>query len=368
MEMILKKICIAVALSLLMLACGRPQSDDGSGASTSSDAPFKFMSDMGIDVSRLPTPDSVLEPQGYIARLEPAQLSKLLGKTALLTEDEDFTPSVSLLGGRAYSNGVTMAVYSVEVGESDVILLANYKDGELVDLMNQGTWDFRVPVDGEDGHTLMNQGTWDMPVDFEDGHTLIDEKCRLRFTGDTTFDIERAYVEQNFHFVSEFEVEIESDVWHINKTWSYAIDSDGHFVRNGEKLTTSGKDFEKALDEYALADLGMRPMSEAGRVDALNEVASSRVRGDEVTSDEGYVMMSVLSMIFIQNPRQVLDWMWNNRDGKQDNISVLLKRLYGAGWLDKAALVRYIGAIPDESERAYLERETAQWGPDNAEG
>ena len=155
--------------------------------------------------------------------------------------------------------------------------------------------------------------------------------------------------------------------WLVQTLETYSVDDKGHIALDGRKeVKREGTPNEEYESSTAIADLARLPISDATRIDKLNDLASKmkQTLGDEKYADGAvYNVMSAVTEFFASNPDAFFQWIYKNRDSNGLIVEHLQKSITYC-YLGKALLDKAISQMTDKAAQKYIKDLTAGWQPE----
>ena len=155
--------------------------------------------------------------------------------------------------------------------------------------------------------------------------------------------------------------------WLVQTMETYSVDGSGHIALDSRKeVKREGTPNEEYESSTAINDLARLPMSDATRIDKLNELAGKmkQTLGEQKYADgAGYNVMSAIGEIFASNPDAFFQWIYKNRDSNGLIVEHLQKSITYS-YLSKTVLDEAISQMTDKAAQKYIKDLTAGWQPE----
>lgn len=360
----MKNLILMAAIAMMpLVACN---ANGGSTNATEQAAPaaapaqkpdLGFLTAIGLDVSNLTIIDDVWEFSVDFIELNEDQALKLLPMAQYLYDGDIYDGRYYIAAAKALPDGYTMLLYGWETGDdASLEMMGVYdKDGKITDFMQLGNMGEFCDIEQNDEYT---QGRAQM--------TNID----LKFTAPGVFTLDKTVKEADWQQDpnnDDGNRQATKVHWLVQTLETYSIDGKGHIALDGRKEVkrqgTPNKEYEQCTP---INDLSRLPMSDATRIDQLNDLAGKmkQMLGDQQYVDgAAYNVISAIGEYFATNPDALFQWIYKNRDRSNMIVSHLQKGITNS-LLDKALLDKAINQMTDKAAQKYIKDLTAGWEPE----
>ena len=360
----LKNLILMVAIATMPLVACNANGASTNGteqAAPAAAAPQKpdlgFLTAMGLDVSNLNIINDVWEFTVDMIDLNKDQALKLLPMAQFLFDGDIYDGRYYITAAKALPDGYTMLLYGWETGDdASLEMMAIYdKDGYITDFMQLGNMGEFSDIEQNDEYT---QGRAQM--------TDID----LKFTAPGVFTLDKTDKEADWQRDpndENGERQATKVYWLVQTMETYSVDGSGHIALDSRKeVKSEGTPNEEYESSTAINDLARLPMSDATRIDKLNELAGKmkQTLGEQKYADgAGYNVMSAIGEIFASNPDAFFQWIYKNRDSNGLIVEHLQKSITYS-YLSKTVLDEAISQMTDKAAQKYIKDLTAGWQPE----
>lgn len=321
---------------------------------------LSFLTTMGLDVSNLAIINDVCESSFDFIDLNKEQVLKLLPMAQFLYggEIEIYDGRYYIYAAKALPDGYTLLLYGWETGDdASLQMMAIYdKDGNITDFMQLGNMGEFSDIEQNDAYT---QGRAQM--------TNVD----MKFTAPAVFALDKTVKEADWERNPNNEDgrrEATRVYWLVQTLETYSVDGKGHIVFDGRKDIKRQGTLDKEYELWTtIYDLSRLPMSDATRIDKLNDLAGKmkQMLGDQQYDDgTAYIVISAINEFFATNPDALFQWIYKNRDSNDLIVRHLQESIVNS-YLDKALLDKAIGQMTDKAAQKYIKDLTASWEPNN---
>ena len=358
---------VLIGLTLSIAACNG-NAADGAAAQAADDSTavqvstnFSFLARAGVDTTQLfvmpiaPIENmrSILDTMIYLN--EDQQKNLLNGALHYDVGVSEHEGYFSLLGVRPLPGGYTLVVYNDSFGDIGLEHIAVYDgNGKMTDYLYAGEW-----------------FAWGKP---DEDHTgkMHYQQGKMQITGTNSFEVTNTLSYIGYEEVDYVCQPRGEAFWQVTTRYQYTVDDVGHILYVDTKSQTKGQGAqEPSVMQSDFENIQRQPMSDVTRIDRLNDLA---VR-DDVLADlkEGengraeYLIITQLGDFYEKLQQQLLSWMAAH-DGPSNHLLPYFEQMFREDLVKKSGLVKHIGMMPDAKARAKMERLTAQWGPEDAEG
>ncbi|MBQ7691882.1 MAG: hypothetical protein IJT30_11930 [Muribaculaceae bacterium] len=357
----MKQITILLFVAMLLAGCGTATcsaSQAGEGSTNS----YTFLTQLGVDVHKIPTLGSKVEFAygDELVALTNDQTRALLNDIYHFdtpnNDDGDMEGMFYIAGAHPVAGDRMLLLFHIEYGDGSGREMAIYDhNGRLTDFLDTGSWNSCQPNESND--------------DFTRG-TAYHELASCEFNAQKPeFTLRRDFALSDFFITDDGTIAFDNIHWELLKDYSYTITDDGKFRQQNVHIEQKGPVNALALMLDAISDLNYLPASDPSRLDQLAALMQrADVRSDLANPDgmATYRLQGVMQGTFEQNGTAVLHWLAGHRSSTQ--VIELLKSVFASGWIPKYRMTQELQKLPAGEERTWLERLTAQWGPDGAVG
>lgn len=317
-----------------------------------------FLDELGVKSSMIKVIDDGICSDDNVetVTLEEGQASALLPHVKRMIDAEgNLEGNFWVEAARALSGGYVMLLMGQEYGDDANEMIAVYNpEGQLTDWMNLGNWNEFSTVQCDDEMTHGQARVTRTSLDFESSSEfVITKEVKL-------VDWTRPASQQ------ELPTNFTKQYWKRSNTMRYAVDGEGHISLVDSKAQVDGIVPQDDIITDELVSIAYLPVSDKSRIDRLNEKAIELLR-TYPDSDWFYLLKAVLSNIYMSQPQELLQWIYDHRKDSQQIVSIF-DQLFSDGWYEKSVLVDDIRHMTDAAAKQYLEELTAQWGPLDAVG
>jgi hypothetical protein len=229
------------------------------------------------------------------------------------------------------------------------------KDGKLTDFMQLGNMDEFSDIEENEDYT---QGRAQM--------TNID----LKFTEPGVFTLDKTVKEADWKRdpnSDDGRREPTKVNWLVQILETYSVDDKGHMTLDERKEVRRQGTINKEYESWvAIHDLSRLPISDATRIDQLNDLAGKMKQslGDQKYADDtGYIVTEAVAEFFGSNADALFQWIYKNRDRSNMIVNHLCKSV-AYSYLSKSDLDKAIEQMTDKAAQQYLKQLTADWEPE----
>ena len=317
-----------------------------------------FLTAMGLDVSNLNIINKVWEFSVDFIDLNEDQALKLLPMAQFLNDGDIYDGRYYIIAAKALPDGYTMLLYGWETGDdASLEMMGVYdKDGNITDFMQLGNMGEVSDIEQNEDYT---QGRAQM--------TNID----LKFTAPGVFTLDKTVKEADWKRDPNNDDGVRKATkvyWLVQTLETYSVDGKGHIVLDERKQLKREGTLDKEYESWIpINDLSRLPMSDATRIDKLNDLAGKMKQqlGDQQYADgTSYIVISAINEFFATNPDALFQWIYKNRD-RNNMIVGHLQESIANSYLEKALLDKAIDQMTDKAAQKYIKDLTAGWGPNS---
>lgn len=356
---------LAALMMMPLVACNaNGVSTDAAEKSTpAAAAPQKpdlsFLKAMGLDVSNLPIINDVWESSIDCIDLNKDQVLKLLPMAQFLNggEVQIYDGRYSIYAAKALPDGYTLLLYGWQTGDdASLEMMAIYdKDGNITDFMQLGNM-------GEISDNEQND-------DYTQGRAQFTD-VDMKFTAPAVFTLDKTVKEADWKFDRNDDNasrEVTKVHWLVQTLETYSIDNKGHMTLDERKEVWHQGTIDKKYKSWvAIHDLSRLPISDATRIDQLNDLAGKMKQslGDQKYADDtGYIVTEAVAEFFGSNADALFQWIYKNRDYSNMIVNHLRKSI-AYSYLSKSDLDKAIEQMKDKAAQQYFRQLTADWEPE----
>ena len=354
---------LAALLLMPLVACNANgasthATDQAAPAAAAPEKPdLGFLTAMGLDVSNLNIINDVWEFSVDFIELNEDQALKLLPMAQFLEGGDIYDGRYYITAAKALPDGYTMLLYGWETGDdASLQMMGIYdKDGHITDFMQLGDMGEFSDIEENEDYT---QGRAQM--------TNID----LKFTEPGVFTLDKTVKEADWKRDPNSDDGSHKPTkvhWLVQTLETYSVDDKGHIALDGRKEVKRQGTLDKEYESWtAIYDLSRLPMSDATRIDQLNDLAGKmkQTQGDQQYADgTAYIVISAINEYFATNPDALFQWIYKNRDHSNMIVGHLQESVTNH-YLDKALLDQAISQMTDKAAQKYINDLTAGWAPE----
>ena len=285
------------------------------------------------------------------------QALKLLPMAQFLEGGDIYDGRYYITAAKALPDGYTMLLYGWETGDdASLQMMGIYdKDGNITDFMQLGDM-------GEFDYIEQND-------DYTQGRAQMTD-INLKFTAPGVFTLDKTVKEADWKRdpnSDDGRREPTKVNWLVQTLETYSVDGKGHIALDGRKEVKRQGTLDKEYESWtAIYDLSRLPMSDATRIDQLNDLAGKmkQTQGDQQYADgTAYIVISAINEYFATNPDALFQWIYKNRDHSNMIVGHLQESVTNH-YLDKALLDQAISQMTDKAAQKYINDLTAGWAPE----
>lgn len=332
----MKKSILLVIAVICLTACGKSGSTG-----------LAFLDELGISKDSVQILGDTINvsTDSIMYHLNNDQAARLLGGIApeWAVDSVEVTDLASLVAIKELATGCTLAFLWQESGDGGTMYICTYdSDGKYADGMEFVNW------------KMLNQGFME---DNSSAYFSEKEECGGRFTEDG-FTIHRTLSGMK----SDTEMTDFQPQWTIDKTYTYAVASDGKLQLKGVELKKQGNVSDKVLLRDEIRDFAKMPASDGSIIEKLNTLTMRKdVQGIEEEDRSYGELLWTVNSVYDRYPSQVLKWLCQHKDS--NGLAQLMKKADGFGVLSRERIDADIEKIGGGDDANYLKELTKDWFP-----